>query len=54
MRALVLVGLSALLYGGAHLGRLVTQVTFDSWLDILRASMFTIEVRCSSWLGDVG
>jgi NitT/TauT family transport system permease protein len=41
-RALALVGLAVLLYGGAHLGRLVTEVSSSQWLDILLASLMTI------------
>jgi NitT/TauT family transport system permease protein len=40
-RALAVAGVGVLLYGGAQLGRLVTQVSFAAWLDILRASLFT-------------
>jgi NitT/TauT family transport system permease protein len=40
-RALALAGLAALLYGGAHLGRLVTEVSTTQWLDILLASLVT-------------
>jgi len=41
LRALACTGVAALLYGGAQLGRLVTQVSFAAWLEILRASLFT-------------
>ena len=40
-RILALTGLAALLYGGAHLGKLVTEVTNAQWLDILLASLLT-------------
>jgi NitT/TauT family transport system permease protein len=41
-RVLAVAGLAVLLYGGAHLGRLVTEVTRSQWLDILLSSLMTI------------
>jgi NitT/TauT family transport system permease protein len=41
-RLLAIIGLAVLLYGGAHLGRLVTEVTSKEWLGILLASLMTI------------